>query len=996
MPALSWPGMSSDIEFPQIGKTELLARLGACSGAPDTRVTVLTPNARLAEALAGEFDRYQSERGLSAWQTADILSWGSYVERLHEDALYAEPIAGVGSVPTLLTPVEEQHLWQEIIEQSPWGGLLLSGAKAASQCRDSWRLAQAWRIAGALVATAAEGDSAQSSGWLAQGEGDGQAEDARAFAQWARTYAARTAREGRIDRARLPDSVALLLREPWVARPALLVVYAFDIVTAQQRSFLAACAGVGMGVVRCQPDRMRGRVVRIAFPSAREELECAARWARQRLEASLSAGSDDGAGRRTPRIGVVVPELEARRKEVVRVFSRTLEPGWNVPGRQSDDGAAGPAVGSAAPLFNVSLGEPLAGWPVVDAALALLELCGGEVEFARASRLLRSPFLAGADAELGARARLDAALRERLPPRVRLHGLIAAIHHATDPEGLRPIPGCPRLATLLGAVHAMARGQLQGSRSPQEWARRYSELLQTAGFPGERSPDSAEFQTLAKWRETLGELARLERVAPRLSHHQAFARLRRLCADTLFQPRMAADGGDAPIQVLGILESGGMSFDHLWVSGLIENAWPLAARPDPFIPHALQKKAGIPQAIAESALELDERITKEWRGAAAEVVFSHPVAEADRELLPSPLIVPIEAQPEASLGLVAQARFRDRIFASGRREGNTREAFSDEYAPAYLASEVRGGTRVLADQAACPFRAFARHRLRAESLGAPVAGLDAAARGQLLHALFARIWGELKSKAGLESTSTDELARIIDVAAAAAVVRLRAANPDIIGERFAALERERLAKLAREWLEVEGSRPDFEVVAREDARTLTAGGLSFRGRIDRMDRIVDDGGHVLIDYKTGRADSASWLGKRPDDAQLPLYAVNAGEGVSAVAFARLRTGGMRFEGIARSDGLLPKVPGVERHRQARAQVADWGQLLSGWRAELDALGRSFAAGDARVDPKAPMKTCANCGLQALCRVHERIDTMGADAEADVPEDVSADEKGGAP
>ena len=129
-------------------------------------------------------------------------------------------------------------------------------------------------------------------------------------------------------------------------------------------------------------------------------------------------------------------------------------------------------------------------------------------------------------------------------------------------------------------------------QSPHAWARHFSALLDAAGFPGERTLDSAEFQTRAKWYEVLGEFALLERVLPRMSCAQALARLRRLRADTLFQP----ESNDAPVQVLGILESAGLEFDHLWVSGLTDDAWPLAARPNPFIPVALQKKAGDPRS----------------------------------------------------------------------------------------------------------------------------------------------------------------------------------------------------------------------------------------------------------------------------------------------------------------------------------------------------------------------------------------------------------------
>ena len=112
-----------------------------------------------------------------------------------------------------------------------------------------------------------------------------------------------------------------------------------------------------------------------------------------------------------------------------------------------------------------------------------------------------------------------------------------------------------------------------------------------------------------------------------MSCAQAVARLRRLVTDTLFQP----ESGPAPVQVLGILESAGLEFDHLWISGLTDDAWPLPARPNPFIAVALQKKAGIAEAAADTALALDRRITADWVRAADEVVFSYPLREKDRD-----------------------------------------------------------------------------------------------------------------------------------------------------------------------------------------------------------------------------------------------------------------------------------------------------------------------------------------------------------------------------
>ncbi|HJS38156.1 MAG TPA: PD-(D/E)XK nuclease family protein, partial [Burkholderiales bacterium] len=266
---------------------------------------------------------------------------------------------------------------------------------------------------------------------------------------------------------------------------------------------------------------------------------------------------------------------------------------------------------------------------------------------------------------------------------------------------------------------------------------------------------------------------------------------------------------------------------------------------------------------------------------------------------------------------------------------------------------------ILADQAACPFRAFARHRLNAEALEEPVEGLDARARGQLLHTLMKELWTELKGSAGLAGDAGPAIER----AARRAVAEAKLEEP------FAQLERARLAKLAWEWLEVERGRAPFTVAALEDKRKLGVAGLTLNGRIDRMDAL-ESGGHALIDYKSGKPTPNDWMGERPDDPQLPLYALNAKEPVCAVAFAKLRTGEMRYMGFSEREDLVPGVKAAK----------DWKVLLEGWKKELEALGQGFAAGDARVDPKELLNTCRYCDLQPLCRVYERVDALGDEGE----------------
>ena len=104
---------------------------------------------------------------------------------------------------------------------------------------------------------------------------------------------------------------------------------------------------------------------------------------------------------------------------------------------------------------------------------------------------------------------------------------------------------------------------------------------------------------------------------------------------------------------------------------------------------------------------------------------------------------------------------------------------------------------------------------------------------------------------------------------------------------------------------------------------------------------------------------------------MPLYALNADEGITAVAFAKLRTGEMRYMGFSAGPGLVPGVKPAE----------DWDALMRSWRSATESLGEAFAGGDARVDPKKGLQTCRHCDLQTLCRIYERVNVLeGGDDE----------------
>ncbi len=142
---------------------------------------------------------------------------------------------------------------------------------------------------------------------------------------------------------------------------------------------------------------------------------------------------------------------------------------------------------------------------------------------------------------------------------------------------------------------------------------------------------------------------------------------------------------------------------------------------------------------------------------------------------------------------------------------------------------------------------------------------------------------------------------------------------------------------------------------------VAVGPLRLKLRIDRID--ATDAGDVLIDYKTGTASHKDWLTERPDEPQLPLYAMITDAPLAAIAFARIRPGKeMGLDGYADaptascpSPPRFPSRPSTSRSPSGAASSPN--------------LAEDFHAGDARVAPKSYPKTCQHCAQRLLCRLN---------------------------
>ncbi len=762
---------------------------------------------------------------------------------------------------------------------------------------------------------------------LRAAEGDDRPE-ARTFARWARAYSDWLDRQHCVD-----ESLAVGLVHPASAGPALGLV-GFDSLTPAQRSFVARLERAGVSVTqRSEPSR-QASVTRVECRDRSAELDAAARWAAQRLD-----------GRTGIRLAIVVPGLSLARDRVRRIVERVLAPHATIAG--------GPAPESRA--FELAAARPLSARPLVAAALETIDAFSRTADVALAGRLLRSPFLADASRETDARARLDALIRRSESPDLGLPRLqqLASERH------------CVLLARALrSAMDLAAPWPRRGL--PSLWSRLWSQLLVAMGWPG-ADLDSDEHQARQRWQQLVAEFGACDDYAGTISAAEAAALLRDLARGTLFEPQEVR----AALTVIDPETCAGMDFDGLWVCGLEASQWPAAASPDPFLPHDWQARQGVPGATAEGAAAAAQRMLERLCRSADEVILSNPQFDQDAPLLPSAFIAQLAAaSPPATWPGPALAA---ETFAT-RPE---LERLTDGSMPPVSAQEAaRGGAKLLELQAACPFRAQAELRLGARALEEPEPGIAASDRGDLVHAVLARLWSDIRDHSTLCALGdTDLLAMVRNAIAAETAIAQRSAQG--VMRHLLEIEAGWLEARVLELLQQDRDRPPFTIESLEQDHRIAAGGLDLTLRIDRVDRL-QDGSLAVIDYKTGGdAEPDAWLGERPRLPQLPLYAEAVGrEHVAALAFGRVRAGETGYVGLAREADTIPGLKDPTMRSWPR-EYASWTELQAAWQRRLRVLAEEYAQGDARLAPD-PSHACRYCHLAALCRIGE----SGLDADAE--------------
>jgi probable DNA repair protein len=896
--------------------------------------TLVTGNSRLSRVLSSQYSQWRIAMGDKQWQSPEIFSWNIWLDKIWETAA----LRGVDGTDRAV-PGNRQllSLWEYILNNELLAHQLLRPASLATQLRDTRRLMVEWQL------------DFNHPAWF-----DGDNENYTAFHQWNKAFEKHCEKGRWISPEDRTGLLTKAIKDSLVLPAGNIDLLGFDEFNPNQAALLSALAGNGNPVCLLSITSRQKDAVLLKCRDSSDELEQAVRRVRYWYE------NDPGS-----RIAIVVPDLQKRRPEVERQLDEILTPGNIQTTRLANP-------------WNISMGTPLASVPMIETAFDLFKLFDKRIDIQHIGRVLRSPWLRGASFEHNSRALLEKCLRDKYPRQLKLAEVRYRAseikkhdrqHSELPKDQHKPRAwNSPALSIVLDTLIHFEQ-QTRGARPASAWAESFDKLLASVGWPfaDETESETAtldhgeNWQTLQTWREALRELASLDAVVARFGRETAINHLKHICREKIFQFRTP----QASIQVLGLYEVNGLHFDHLWVVGMHAGTWPSTARPNPFIPAKLQMSGQTPHSSPQRELAVAQTVTQRLLETAPDCVFSYPAKLEGEEVLPSPLLNAKPINEVSELPGWNGYTWR-RVVASADKPFDQPLAMPGKL----VHGTTKGGSNILENQAVCPFRAFASNRLGAEGLETPTDGISPMLHGSLVHGVLEYFWKETKTQAALLQLDDTDLEK-----------RVRKHVENVTGENrglkqrpsFRSVEADRIQRHVLAYLKLEMERGPFEAVGFEEEVHTEIEGQTIRLYIDRVDRLPN-GDEVIIDYKTGTKQPKKWFGNRPEDPQLPLYAISAKKTPAAVVFGIIREYGCEYKGVVTHAGLFPGLPPKENN--STRELVEAGnrmpETINNWRQILHRLMSDFLAGEAAIDPKNGRNTCTNsyCELQSLCRIGE--------------------------
>lgn len=873
---------------------------------------ILTANSRLARYLQIAYDDYQ-QKTVHVFETPRILPLATWLEQ----QFFATNTNGL----ILLTDFQEQCIWEEIVSQSSLTPELLQPTQMARLAKEAYAHLTLWQVPTEEL----EAHTPQL--------------EVRCLMAWIKTFQMRCHQHRWSSICELPQRLKNVQKTPNLPRNIILI--GFDDFNPSTSALLNHLKNIIL--IETQTLQVENtQRYRVILDNTETELLIMARWARAQLEKNPLA-----------KIGCVIPDLGTLRTQVHRIFTNVFSIESILPG----------VVAEKLP-FNISAGQPLTHFHMINTAFMVLNFCYNALSIDDIAQLLQSPYLCQNEAEANMGAQMDILLREENRLQITISDLFSVIIKL---QTIYPKNSwLSRWRALLQIHHDTPKSK----QSPSQWAQHFIQLLKAMHWPSGHTQISEEFQLLERFKKLCQEFSQLDFIFPAIVAKQALHIFIALAKQTIFQSKSHFE----PIQIMGVLEASGILFDAVWVTGLHDIAWPAASKPHPLIPYDIQQRYQMPHATAKRELQFCEHMIKRLENSAKQVIFSSPAKAGDQLLFPSRLIQSIPTIDSTDIILSTENNVLGTIFDS-----RTHESFEDQTGSAVSDfSVIRGGSRILKLQAKCPFLAYATTRLNAKPCNTPMIGIPPAMKGILIHHILFEIWGELIEQKKLLALDDDALQTLIDHQIEKTFSTELKAHYLVQYAHFLSVEKKRLSHLLKAWFEFEKTRPPFRVIERETACHISIDSLPLQLRLDRVDEL-DDGTRLLIDYKTRENSVHEWLQERLTDPQLPLYAAfqaTTEANYTSIGFAEIRSAQMTLTGLTHEDHAyaekqFSKLKPIHKTKNELG-VFSWDTLMQTWKESLTQLTKEFCAGIAISNP-IEKTLCEQCDVKSLCR-HGRKST----------------------
>ena len=538
---------------------------------------LVTASPILAAVASQQFARYKLGQGLTSWLRASVYSIDAWLSSCWQEAKYSSR-----DVAALLSPSQEHLLWESVITES--GQNLFDVSLTAHLVREASRLTSEWQL------------SFEDDSWLDQ-------EDTQRFRSWHDAFRRRCQQRGWMTRSDVWQAAPRWIEKRWCGQDP--VVFAgFHQITPALQLLLRCLRGARLLDLDASAEKRKERAHVVSCVDFKEELDTAARWARELLES----------GERS--IAVFVPDLTANRSVVERVFRNVFYPASAL--RFVAERSVVFEPGASA--FHCNRRSDLQDHPLIASAVLFLELARPRIQHSSAAAILRSPFLKDAHPEQHLRALADLNLRRLRELDVSIRDMEYASRE------------CPRLRPVwLKVKDVLAANPQRGKLSA--WSKFFGDLVQAAGWPGDTELTASEQETVEAWNDTLSALSSLGMVSSPVGFDTALGHLQRSLNDT----RETRDWY-SPVQILDSSEAPGIYFDNAFVTGLSEQMWPPSLRRSPLIPAKLARDHALPNSTPALRQEQKWWLTRALLRSGGEVFGSYtgrlsPLAQPYVELV---------------------------------------------------------------------------------------------------------------------------------------------------------------------------------------------------------------------------------------------------------------------------------------------------------------------------------------------------------------------------